>query len=360
MKDGGFSVVWRNRHGLVRVVWRLVIFAVLLAVIGGVTLLSAAFALSLLGISDGSLTLGQGPLPIQLITYAVGILAVFLASGVAVRTLDRRSLRSLGLALHSGWRRQLAVGLVAGTLVIGGVVVTLLAAGAVRFGRSDTQADALAVSFVLTLLVCVGTAFFEELLFRGYVLQVLAEGIGDFLSKLRQKRLGSGLSRCPPEKSGMAVAAILLAAPFGLAHLNNDGATWAGAIVTGLGGILLSVAYFRTRSLWVPVGMHISWNFVLGWVFSLPVSGLPMEGVPLVPILTGAPWLSGASFGPEGSVVTILALVCTGVYFLRSRRLDATPDALSAYPSPEHRWAAGGSYSSGWAFRRQARRSSAQ
>lgn len=331
------AVIWLNRHGLVRVVWRLTIFSLLLLAIGFTALVGTASALALLTGTAASLSLGRGPLHIQVLAYTVSILAVFVASGLSIRFLDRRSLGSLGLGLHSGWLRQFFLGLLAGALCITGIVAALVAAGGVQIGGSSIPADTLLVSFFMTLLVSAGAGFLEELLFRGYALQVLAEGLGDYLNSLRQKGLWPSVTRRSLERIGMVVASVLLAVPFGLAHLNNAGATAIGALVASLGGLVLSIAYFRTRSLWLPVGMHISWNFFLGWVFSLPVSGESLQNVPFTTVVRGPEWLSGGSFGPEGSVAAVLVLVGIGFYFLWSRRLVATADALAEYPSPGER-----------------------
>jgi hypothetical protein len=64
--------------------------------------------------------------------------------------------------------------------------------------------------------------------------------------------------------------------------------------------------------------------------------------LPITPFNTtvsGPNWLSGGSFGPEASVLTFLALTCMIVYLVRSRRVDATPDAVAWYPPPEERLA---------------------
>ena len=44
-------------------------------------------------------------------------------------------------------------------------------------------------------------------------------------------------------------------------------------------GVVLSVAYLRTRALWLPWGIHFAWNATLGLVFGLPVSGIRLFNV---------------------------------------------------------------------------------
>jgi membrane protease YdiL (CAAX protease family) len=336
---GRLRWLWLNRHGLPRVVWRLLIFVVLLTVTGFGVMYGLVVSLTLMGLSDGDFSLGEGSLPIQILGYLVMTPAVFAASAIAVRRLDRRAIAGLGLGLHSRWLRQLSIGMLLGITLVSAIISMQAATGTLGFRSAGVEAGALAGSLLLTVLTFIGVAFLEELLFRGYVLQVLAEGIGDFLGYLRQAGVPPSGSRESAEKIGNYTAAALLAVPFGIAHYGNDGGTFVGAVATGLGGLALSVAYFRTRSLWLPVGLHITWNFSLGWVFSAPVSGELLPITPFTTTVSGPEWLSGGTFGPEASVLTFLALTCMIVYLVRSRRMDATADAAAWYPPPEERLA---------------------
>ncbi len=336
---GRLRWLWLNRHGLPRVVWRLVIFVALVALLGYGAMYGLVASLTLAGLSDGDFSLGEGPLPIQILGYLVITPAIFAASAVAARLLDRRAIAGLGLGLHSRWLRQLSSGMLLGIALVSAVIAVLAAAGTLSFRSAGVGVGALVWSFILAGLAFVGVGFLEELLFRGYVLQVLAEGIGDFLGYLRQAGAPSSGSRESADGIGKTAAAVLLAMPFGIAHYGNEGGTLVGAAAAGLAGLTLSVAYFRTRSLWLPVGLHITWNLSLGWVFSTPVSGEFLPITPFTTTVSGPDWLSGGTFGPEASLVTFIALTCTIVYLARSRRLDATPDALAWYPSQEERMA---------------------
>ena len=65
-------------------------------------------------------------------------------------------------------------------------------------------------------------------------------------------------------------------------------------------GVPLSVAYLRTRALWMPVGIHFAWNYVQGFIFGLPVSGFRLPTSVLTARVHGAAWLTGSAYGPEG------------------------------------------------------------
>ena len=104
----------------------------------------------------------------------------------------------------------------------------------------------------------------------------------------------------------MAALGLLFAA----SHCSNpgmEGATRflaAGSMATG--GILFGLAWLRTRSLALPVGIHLGWNWTQGHVLAFGVSGFDHNGW-LQPLFQGRPqWLTGGGFGPEGSVFAVV------------------------------------------------------
>ncbi len=121
---------------------------------------------------------------------------------------------------------------------------------------------------------------------------------------------------------------LLTSVPFGLVHLGNPnvvpGVTFAN---TALAGIWLAAAYLRTRSLWLALGVHWSWNWALGWFFGLPISGIQLVSHPLLQTQDNGPkWLTGGSYGIEGGVACTIALVLFTVFLWKTRWLSATPE----------------------------------
>ena len=177
-------------------------------------------------------------------------LLAFLGSfKIMTRVFEQKPLGVVGLAFHPYWVKELCVGLGIGGIMIvsvGGAEALLALA---RYARNPLPARvelAYGSGMFLVLLI---SATNEELVFRGYPFQKLVESLG------------------PP--GAVAVSS----ACFGLAHLGNSHHTWISTVNTMLVGVPLSIAYLRTRSLWMPVGIHFAWNYVQGFVFGLPVSG---------------------------------------------------------------------------------------
>lgn len=302
-----------NRHGLLRVAWRTILFGLCCIVV----LIGVMIAIGPLIAGTGELTqeanLSELP-PSLMILFNVSMSAIlFGVSVLMVRVFDKRPIAGIGLGFHSRWNVELGAGLILGALFITAVVILQTVCGTVVLSWPGLGAGFLFREFFVYLLLFATVAFLEELLFRGYLLQLFAEGLG---------------------KVG---AALLLSIPFGIAHVFNEGGTIIGAVATGAAGLLLCLAYFRTRSLWLPIGMHITWNFTMAWIYSLPVSGETLPAPPFRATVSGPDWITGGSFGPEGSLFAFLAILVMFLYILKSRNFDASEDGAAMYPPPEER-----------------------
>lgn len=96
------------------------------------------------------------------------------------------------------------------------------------------------------------------------------------------------------------------AALFGLLHALQPSITlWSITAIALEAGILLGAAYTASRSLWLPIGLHLAWNFTEGGIFGAFVSG--GGGAPglFAVKLRGPELLTGGDFGPESSVIAV-------------------------------------------------------
>jgi membrane protease YdiL (CAAX protease family) len=244
------------------------------------------------GLRTALLAAGAGspsPLWSLLLDVVVSGGAVVVATAVAVRYLDRRTLADVGLTFDRTWWRDLAAGLALGAALQTAVLLTYVAAGwttvrAVGAGGAD-----LLLTLVVGAVVMVVVGSYEELLFRGYWLNNVAEGV-------------RALPRVDAQRAVLAATA-LTSVVFGLAHGVNPGATAVStALVVGYGAYL-AVGYLLTGDLALPVGFHVAWNYVQGFVYGFPVSGIDVEATLLSTTTTGPRALTGGSFGPEAGVV---------------------------------------------------------
>lgn len=275
--------VFTDNTGRPRTVWRLLIFLLGLLIVHVMLGVVVSVATQLLpaGIADyvmrHHLLLVGLTVPLQ--TCAVlGLVIVYRLF------LDQRSVISLGLgvpearATASPWL-GVAVGALAATLPI----VLLLLLGRFRFAGAFESLMPLGLLPTMAL-----SAFHEELIFRGYVLRNTVEA--------GHPRVG-------------VVASALL---FSLVHATNPAffaSPW-NALGVFAAGILLGVSYLVSGNLWSPTALHFGWNFTLGGIFGLPVSGLPLDGVldleSVEPSL-----LTGGTFGIEGSPLALAVILLT-------------------------------------------------
>ena len=107
---------------------------------------------------------------------------------------------------------------------------------------------------------------------------------------------------------------MISSAVFGLLHLGNPNATWVSAAGIFFGGVFLAYGYIRTKQLWLPIGLHIGWNFFEGVGFGFPVSGLDVYALTRISVRGPALWTGGA-FGPEAGLIVLPALAL-GAFFL--------------------------------------------
>lgn len=102
---------------------------------------------------------------------------------------------------------------------------------------------------IITCLVILIISANEELIFRGIIFQ-------------------SFLMRFKP-----TMIVILSSIVFSIMHYFNPEITLLAHLNIFLAGILLSLMYIRTNSLWLPISFHFFWNFAQGFFIGSEVSG---------------------------------------------------------------------------------------
>jgi uncharacterized protein len=191
-------------------------------------------------------------------------------------------LRELGFV-----RRHALVDALLGVL-IAFVLITMAVLAIALFGRIRPARVPITLPTALRGLVItawlVVAALSEEVQFRLYPFRELRESIGTVL------------------------AAIMLSVMFGAVHAFNPGFGKLALANTALIGGLLAMAYIRTRTVWMIWAIHFGWNFVLGVIYGLPVSGLSFA-VAVRSTTAGHRWLTGGRYGIEASLTGAAVIV---------------------------------------------------
>lgn len=228
-----------------------------------------------------------------LVTSALGVfLAALTANVFSLRIYERAPLAAIGLHWNQTSYRNLGLGLASGAgaaaLVLG---VPLLFGLAQLQPVPNSEANLHTAAFVL-LVLALG-AVGEEMLFRGYAFQVLIASVGPYATVLP--------------------AGIL----FGLAHSSNLGITKLGLINTAAWGVLLGVAFLRSRDLWLPIGLHLGWNWMLP-LFGVHLSGFTIEVTGFTLQWKIGPLWSGGDYGPEGGLLTSAVVLLLFVFLWKA------------------------------------------
>ncbi len=212
---------------------------------------------------------------------------VALASLICVR-LEKRSFRELGFRGGRRWLGEFGAGTLGGILLI---LVTALAVRGMDGFHWERAVDIGPRQLLSAAWAFLGVAFFEEIMSRGFPFQRLVEGAGAWVGQL------------------------VFAGIFALGHWGNPGmhgATRAWATLNiALAAVLLGFCYLRTRSLALPIGVHLGWNWAQGSLLGFGVSGTTNIRGAWTPVFHGRPeWLTGGTFGLEASLpCTLTCLV---------------------------------------------------
>lgn len=194
---------------------------------------------------------------------------------------------------QKGVWQELATGILIGFGLISLVVLVMM-----MNGSYQPVGLQLVPGILYGLALGFGAAFVEEPAYRGFLLG----GLAKVMSPAR--------------------AIIYSSIVFGLMHLMSSTSA-GGDQALGLIGIIVSTAllfagaYFLTKRLWLAIGIHLGWNFTLGGVYGLAVSGLPAaEGFVKHQEVTGSHLVTGGNFGPEGSLTIMVLGAAIGAVML--------------------------------------------
>jgi len=241
------------------------------------------------------------------VPYALVSVAAVFAALIMLRFFDRRPLRTLGYSIHNRTGIEVAQGIVLGFFMISLLAGIEWTAGCVSYSWTGFHTGQLLLILIYYVAVFAVSAAMEELLARGYAFQALVQGIG---------------------KTG---AVCISSVVFSLAHFNNPHVNVIALLNTILGGVWLSMAYLKTRSLWLPTGMHMSWNLSLGFIYGYPVSGMVVPDAMTQLSQSGPDWITGGAYGPEGGALCTAVLVAATLVLYRSRRVKPAEEACALW-----------------------------
>jgi uncharacterized protein len=214
-------------------------------------------------------------------------------------TLNRQMhpIREQGLPQRPGFMAEAGLGLAVGWAAAAVCVLVMAIFGGIAVGLSWSLSSWgwFAINLVYFALLCLG----EEVTFRGYAFQRFARA------------------------TGSAGALFGFALLYAFLQSMIPGATRTTSVVSFVFAIVLSIAYLRTRALWVSWGLNFGWKTSRAVVFGLAVNGDSSHSSVVQGDPTGSFWLTGGGFGLESSWFAFLVMLALiPVIYRLTRDLD--------------------------------------
>lgn len=155
------------------------------------------------------------------------------------------------------------------------------------------------ISIVFIAFVIQGMT--EEVLMRGFMMNTISSKVGVFWGILINSLIFAGM------------------------HLGNDSVTFLSIINIFIFGILFSMLFYWSDNLWLTGAAHSIWNFTMGPVLGIEVSGLVLEDTIFKTVsIPGKTLINGGTFGLEGGIVTTIVGVigCFVLWFISKNKWE--------------------------------------
>ncbi len=282
--------VWKDGNGL-RPVWSVALFVIVAAAVAAVVF-GIAYRVAHLTPEDLRALRSRLVPGVQEALVLAESCGLLLATA-AMSRIERRSWLDYGLRGRRA-ATLFAQGAFWGALLMSVLVGALVLVHAITIETHGSGARSLVEWGVLWAAVYVPAALVEELLFRGYPFFRLSWAYN-------------------PTR-----AAVIMSLCFGLAHLGNAQETPIGIAQVVSVGLVYCLAVWRSGSLWWALGAHVAWNWTQTFVFGCANSGLAATGEWLRSAPSGPAWLSGGTTGPEGSILSLPAMVLLAWIVIRT------------------------------------------
>lgn len=209
-----------------------------------------------------------------------------------VKVIEKNALSSLGFVKRN-WLKYLAWGILLSLVQMGVIALVYQVSGIGFFELNELSLEPLL--FILGLfpfwLLQGGT---EEVATRGWLLTRIAA------------------------RSNLPLAIVISSSLFGILHMGNAGVTFLSVLNIILDGVLAGLLFIYTDSIWLVVAQHGTWNYVQGNLLGFQVSGTGADAsIFSFTMGSGPDWLTGGTFGAEGSIITTLVLLVSLVIVYR-------------------------------------------
>lgn len=201
-----------------------------------------------------------------------------------VKVIEKNALSSLGFVKRN-WLKYLGWGIMFSLVQMGVIALVYQVSGIGSFELNELSLEP--ILFILGLfpfwLLQGGT---EEVATRGWLLTRIAA------------------------RTNLPLSIVISSSLFGILHMGNAGVTFLSVLNIILDGVLAGLLFIYTDSIWLVVAQHGTWNYVQGNLLGFQVSGTGADtSIFSFTMGSGPDWLTGGTFGAEGSIITTLVLL---------------------------------------------------
>jgi membrane protease YdiL (CAAX protease family) len=230
----------------------------------------------------------------MLFTQSLDFICLIIILFIFLKKVDKKTFKEIGFTSIKKGTKSLILGLLLGFISISFIFFILLSSKNISVTNFSKPNFSIYTFSGLLVFVIVGIK--EELLSRGYCITALNQMNKPWISVIISSVIFSAL------------------------HLLNPNVKPLGIINIILVGVLFGYMFVKTKSLWMPIGYHITWNYFQGCIYGFNVSGLNIKGVFNCNILKEN-ILTGGAFGPEAGILTTIVILM-GLLVVNKYKLD--------------------------------------
>ncbi|MFD0964981.1 CPBP family intramembrane glutamic endopeptidase [Pseudofulvibacter geojedonensis] len=294
-----------NSNKKVRPLWRLILFIAI------TFLINIPLQLGLQKILDQSLIRGC-------ISGSIYLFSVLTSLYIQIKYLDKSSFKKYGLKINRVWLKEFFIGFGIAIIQLSLFVTILYFTGNLNvtdfFTTSSTDYSFIEGFFSELFGLIIGSTV-EEIFFRAFLFYIAYEAL-KIIKKDAAKRA--------------FIILIVIAPLFGIAHINNEGATIISTVNLGLDAIMMCLPFLITGRLGMSIGMHLSWNLFQGAIFGFAISG-NIAKASFLSVSTPDNLLTGGSFGAEGSILFILLDIVAVLMILYWKKRNHFDNLVNPY-----------------------------
>lgn len=233
-----------------------------------------------------------------------------------MKLYEGRSFSTLGFTTNKASKKYLT-GFVLGFIMNSSVVAIIALLGGIEISTESSAIIGInSIGFVLMFLIgFIIQGASEEIIARGWMFQVIGARYLPWL--------------------GMLISTFY----FTLLHLGNYGINYPSVINLILVSILLCLFVMNDGTLWSACAWHSAWNWTMGNIYGLSVSGSG-EKTSIFDLNTvGNELIGGGGFGPEGSLVTsfviFIGIIVLSNKILKKKQLRIPQNGTISIDQPE-------------------------